>query len=62
MPASGAIDVYAAEGPDEFFAVASEAFFVTPRALKAEHPALYGVFQRYYRQDPASEPGADTPD
>jgi hypothetical protein len=57
--AGGSLDPYAAEGPDEFFAVASEAFFVTPRALKAEHPVLYGVFQRYYRQDPASEPGAD---
>ncbi len=58
----GSLDPYAAEGPEEFFAVASEAFFVTPRALKAEHPVLYGVFQRFYRQDPASEPGADALD
>ncbi len=57
----GALDPYAATGPDEFFAVASEAFFVTPRALKAEHPGLYGVFQRFYKQDPASEPGAERP-
>ncbi len=57
-PQSEALDPYAATGPDEFFAVASEAFFVTPLALKAEHPGLYGVFQRFYRQDPANEPGA----
>jgi Mlc titration factor MtfA (ptsG expression regulator) len=49
------LDPYGAEGPEEFFAVASEAFFVAPREMKAEHPALYGVFVRYYRQDPAAE-------
>jgi Mlc titration factor MtfA (ptsG expression regulator) len=47
------LDPYAAEGPDEFFAVASEAFFVTPRALKEEQPALYRLLSSYYRQDPA---------
>jgi Mlc titration factor MtfA (ptsG expression regulator) len=50
-----ALDPYGAEAPAEFFAVASEAFFVAPLALKAEHPALYGVFVRFYRQDPAAE-------
>jgi MtfA peptidase len=50
-----ALDPYGAEGIDEFFAVASEAFFVAPEAMKAEHPALYGVFVRFYRQDPAAE-------
>ena len=49
------LDPYGAEGPDEFFAVASEAFFVAPQAMKDEHPALYGVFMRFYRQDPALE-------
>jgi Mlc titration factor MtfA (ptsG expression regulator) len=48
------LDVYAAEAPDEFFAVASEAFFVTPQALKAEQPALYRLLASYYRQDPAA--------
>ncbi len=52
-----ALDPYGAEAPEEFFAVASEAFFVAPLAMKAEHPALYGVFVRYYRQDPAAELG-----
>jgi len=48
------LDAYAAEAPDEFFAVASEAFFVTPRELKAEQPALYRLLASYYRQDPAA--------
>jgi Mlc titration factor MtfA (ptsG expression regulator) len=48
------LDPYAAESPDEFFAVASEAFFVTPRELHEEQPALYRLLASYYRQDPAS--------
>ena len=48
------LDPYAAESPDEFFAVASEAFFVTPEALKEEQPALYRLLASYYRQDPAA--------
>ena len=48
------LDAYAAQAPDEFFAVASEAFFVTARALKEEQPALYRLLASYYRQDPAS--------
>lgn len=47
------LDAYAAEAPDEFFAVASEAFFVTPAALRDERPALYRLLASYYRQDPA---------
>lgn len=50
-----ALDPYGADAPEEFFGVASEAFFVKPLAMKAEHPDLYGVFVRYYRQDPATE-------
>lgn len=48
-----ALDPYGAQSPDEFFAVASEAFFVAPRALQEEHAALYALLSRYYRQDPA---------
>ena len=51
-----ALDPYGAEGEDEFFAVASEAFFVSPRAMQHEHAALYDMFARFYRQDPAAEP------
>jgi MtfA peptidase len=52
------LDPYGAQGEDEFFAVASEAFFVHPRAMQHEHPDLYGMFMRYYRQDPAAETAA----
>jgi len=47
-----ALDPYGAEAPEEFFAVASEAFFVNACALKAEHLALYELFNRLYGQDP----------
>ena len=43
----------AAEAPDEFFAVACEAFFITPRRLQAAHPALYAELQGFFQQDPA---------
>lgn len=49
-----AVDPYGAEAPEEFFAVAVEAFFVTPEALKAEQPALYRLFVDYFAQDPAA--------
>ena len=49
-----AIDPYGCEGPEEFFAVASEAFFVTPVALKSQQPALYRLLASYYLQDPAA--------
>lgn len=47
------LDPYGAEGVEEFFAVAVEAFFVAPSAMRAEHPALYALFAGYFRQDPA---------
>jgi len=47
------LDPYAAEHEAEFFAVASEAFFESPNALKAEFPKLYELFAGFYRQDPA---------
>ncbi len=49
------LDPYGAEALDEFFAVASEAFFVAPGDLRAEHPALYELLAGFYRQDPAAE-------
>ena len=48
------LDPYAAEHESEFFAVASEAFFESPNALKAEFPKLYEQFAGFYRQDPAA--------
>lgn len=49
------IDPYGAEAIDEFFAVASEVFFVDAPALRGEHPALYELLAGYYRQDPAAD-------
>lgn len=50
------LDPYGATSVDEFFAVASETFFVKPKQLRAEHPDLYGLLARYFRQDPAAFP------
>lgn len=47
------LDPYGAEAIDEFFAVASEAFFVTPREVLHAHPALYQLLADYYLQNPA---------
>lgn len=49
-----ALDPYGAEGVEEFFAVAVEAFFVAPDGMRREHPALYELFASYFRQDPAA--------
>jgi MtfA peptidase len=51
---AGLLDDYGASDPAEFFAVATEAFFVAPGALLAEHPRLYGQLRSYYNVDPAS--------
>jgi Mlc titration factor MtfA (ptsG expression regulator) len=50
-----AIDPYGCEAPEEFFAVASEAFFITPHALEKQQPAMYRLLASYYRQDPAED-------
>lgn len=47
------LDPYGAESEAEFFAVASEHFFVTPDDLAARHRPLYALLAEYYRQDPA---------
>lgn len=52
------LDPYGAEGIDEFFAVASEAFFVAPLDLRAHHPHLYDLLRGFFAQDPAMELGA----
>jgi Mlc titration factor MtfA (ptsG expression regulator) len=46
------LDKYGASNPAEFFAVATEAFFLKPVELKARHPELYTQLRLYYRQDP----------
>jgi Mlc titration factor MtfA (ptsG expression regulator) len=51
--ADGVLDPYAAHSVEEFFAVASEAFFVSPHQLADELPQLYALLRGLYRQDPA---------
>lgn len=58
LPASArppsAIDPYAAEAPEEFFAVVSETFFEQPWVLAKEYPQVYGELRAFYRQDPVN--------
>lgn len=46
------LDPYAAKHPAEFFAVASEAFFVLPQPLAEDYPEIFRLLTLYYRQDP----------
>jgi Mlc titration factor MtfA (ptsG expression regulator) len=48
------IDPYGGEAVEEFFAVAVEAFFVAPAAMRAEEPAMYELLAAFFRQDPAA--------
>lgn len=52
--ADAVLDIYGAQNPTEFFAVATEAFFERPRALQARHPELYGALSGFFRQDPVT--------
>jgi Mlc titration factor MtfA (ptsG expression regulator) len=45
------LDPYAASNPAEFFAVASEVFFLTPEYLAKDYPDIYRLLARYYRQE-----------
>jgi len=47
------LDNYGATNPAEFFAVATECFFLKPAELELNHPELYRQLKLYYRQDPA---------
>ena len=46
------IDQYGATDPAEFFAVITEAFFESPKALKEKHPELYAELEKFFHQDP----------
>ena len=46
------LDTYGAANPAEFFAVATEAFFERPRALREKNRQLYDQLAAFYRQDP----------
>lgn len=46
------LDGYGLESPGEFFAVASEAFFESPRRLRDFSPELYRQLGLFYKQQP----------
>ena len=46
------IDSYAAESPDEFFAVACEYFYEKPALLLSEYPDVYRQLAQFFRRDP----------
>jgi MtfA peptidase len=48
------LDPYGAEAPTEFFAVACEAFFVSPLDLQTDHAEVYALLREFFQQDPAS--------
>jgi len=46
------IDSYAAESPEEFFAVFCEYFFERPELLRSEYPEVYAQLALFFRRDP----------
>jgi Mlc titration factor MtfA (ptsG expression regulator) len=51
------IDSYAAESPDEFFAVACEYFYEKPALLRSEYPRVYEQLALFFRRDPTADQG-----
>jgi MtfA peptidase len=49
------IDSYAAESPDEFFAVACEYFYEKPALLRSEYPEVYRQLALFFRRDPTAD-------
>ncbi|MGH8033480.1 MAG: zinc-dependent peptidase [Luteimonas sp.] len=49
------IDAYAAEAPEEFFAVCTEYHFSAPATLRAEMPAVAGHLARFYGESAFSK-------
>lgn len=55
-----AIDPYAEESPEEFFAVCVESFFMQPGALLGQYPQVYAQLAQWLGQDPhARQPRAE---
>jgi hypothetical protein len=46
------LDPYGASAIEEYFSVASVAFFVAPHLLSSSEPGVYELLREYYRQDP----------
>lgn len=55
------IDPYAAEAPEEFFAVCSEYHFTAPDVLRAAFPAVAAHLERFYGPAPVQEDERDRP-
>ncbi len=51
---SDTLDAYGSTDPAEYFAVATEAFFERPRALRGAAPQLYAELAQLFRLDPAT--------
>lgn len=51
------IDEYGASHPSEFFAVATEHFFMEPLPFSRRHPELYRVLAAFWCQDPCAWKG-----
>jgi len=47
------LDPYGAEDPAEFFAVATETFFLRPLALQSEERDVFDLLRDFFHQDPA---------
>lgn len=56
------LDTYGAQSPAEFFAVATEAYFIIPTQMAAAHPAVYREMQKFFRTDPAALLRGNPPD
>lgn len=52
---SPVLDDYGLEGPQEFFAVATEAYFQSGAELSQAHPRLYALLRDYYGIDTAGQ-------
>jgi hypothetical protein len=52
QPLATSIDAYAAESPDEFFAVVSEYHFSAPQQLREAMPAVAAELQQFYGASP----------
>jgi Mlc titration factor MtfA (ptsG expression regulator) len=52
---SKVLDDYGTEGPSEFFAVATEAYFQSGAALRKHHRELYELLRDYYLLDTAAK-------
>ena len=57
QPVHSQLDTYAAEAPEEFFAVCIEAFFMSPTALYEQYPEVYLQICRWLQQDPRHAQG-----